>query len=122
MRENFSIILRDKRFVLGLLFLVVLVGFVLSSRNNPNPPDHGPGGAQESAIVSLLPITNVKGPYAIEYVETVNGVDHIKIADSSPSGREAALDWLRAQGVDIGRIDITFEDYSNPFVEVPRNE
>lgn len=122
MGEKFSTLLRDKRFILIGFCLIIVLVFVVSNANRPNPPDHGPGGAQESEIVSILPVTNVKGPYTIEYIETINGVDHIKITDSSPSGREAALDWLRAHDIDIGKLNIVFDEYNNPFTEVPVNE
>lgn len=67
-------------------------------------------------IIYSPPITDVKGPFTIEYLYTKNHVDYIKITDSSPQGRMNAMHWLRERGIDPTELNIKFDDFKNPLI------
>lgn len=106
-----------KRGIIAIIFVVLVLLFFVGKNqvSKPEPPDHGGG---EAEIVRILPETNISAPYTIEYITTVEGVDHIKISDSSPSGRQKAIEWLTAQGYEPSSVVIEYDEYTMPLNKV----
>ena len=71
----------------------------------------------ETPLIGLLPISDLAGPYKIDYGQskTRPGGSVIIIGISSPHGRANALKWIRQQGTDPTDLEIIYTDYSNPF-------
>lgn len=67
-------------------------------------------------IIDDLPYTAIGGPFQIDYGFT--GTDDsevfILIHNSTPSGRQNALQWIRDQGYDPTLLDIRYDEYENP--------
>lgn len=102
-----------------LISAVVLVSFVFvgggeNAKNGNNETAETEGGLPVHSILYNLPVTDINGPFTIEYLYTKDGVDYIKITDSSPQGRVNALHWLRERGIDPTELIIQFEDFKNP--------
>lgn len=93
----------------GVFFLSILS---LSNSTERRAPDHGPE-EMESQIAQYLPKTDISGPFTIEYIERRGRDDVIKISDSSPAGREAALSWLRANNINVGDVIIEYEGFQS---------
>ena len=74
----------------------------------------------QNSLVSLLPITDVSGPYSINYGSSEARKDGsvIIIGDSSPNGRVKAVKWLRDKGYKPGDIEIRYTDFVNPLAPV----
>jgi hypothetical protein len=71
---------------------------------------------KKTPIRKLIPRVDMFAPYAMDYgVEGNNYDTFIEIHDSSPVGREKALQWIRQQGYNPGDLDIRYLDYNNPF-------
>lgn len=76
-------------------------------------------GAQFEAnnpIVSLLPVTDITGPFSIDYGQSKTRPNDIflLVSDSSPSGRQNALKWISRHGYDPADFEIIFSDFTNP--------
>lgn len=67
-------------------------------------------------LAGKLPMYGIIKPFEIDYGKPKDGetVMPIIIRNSTPEGREAALDWIRQQGVEPAMLRITFEGYENP--------
>ena len=75
--------------------------------------------SKESPILDNLPISDVYGPFKIDYgiVDANTYRTFLTVSDSSPQGRYRALDWIRDQGQDPTDLEIRFPDFSNPLVQ-----
>lgn len=71
---------------------------------------------QKHPILKYLPYTQSTPPFSIDYglTDGVNGDLKLVISNSSPNGREAAIDWIRQHGEDPTNMNIVFQDFSNP--------
>ncbi len=85
-----------------------------STKNGNNETAETEEGLPVHEVLYSPPITDINGPFTIEYLYTKNSVDHIKIVDSSPQGRMNAIHWLREHGIDPTDLDIRFDDFTNP--------
>jgi hypothetical protein len=67
-------------------------------------------------IINSLPYTQESPPFTIDYglSQERKGDVFLIVSDSSPNGREAAVDWIRQQGLDPTNVDITFSGFVNP--------
>ncbi len=100
-----------------LVIAIVLVSLSFAGNNekdNNNETAETEGGIPTHEVFYSPPITDINGPFTIEYIYTKNGVDYIKIIDSSPQGRMNAMHWLRERGIDPTNLDIQFDDFVNP--------
>lgn len=99
----------------GFVVVLLLVTVLVQGDSSENIPAQEPelGGPTSSCIYGL-PQYNLTAPYTIEYLRTENNIDTIAIDNSSPEGRQEALDWLRAQDCDISSLNIVFADFINP--------
>lgn len=78
---------------------------------------------KESPIIESIPHTSVEGPFSIDYGANKSEgtyAIYIKISDSTPEGRVAALQWIREQGEDPTNYHINYEDFKNPLIGVDR--
>jgi len=66
-------------------------------------------------ITTLLPYTDINGPFTINYGVGSGGI-YLLISDSSPDGRAAAIRWISQQGYDPTKMDLRFSDFSNPLI------
>lgn len=79
----------------------------------------GLAASEETPLIKLLPVTEVVGPFTIDYGPSesrING-SFLEISDSSPKGRVAALNWIRERGSDPTDLEILYTDYENPLNE-----
>ncbi len=70
-------------------------------------------------LIALLPVTEILGPFTIDYGPSQsrkNGV-FLQISDSSPKGRQKALEWIRERGQDPTDLEIRYLDFTNPLEE-----
>lgn len=74
---------------------------------------------QNTPIIVDLPYVSIDGPFSIDY-----GISNerkyksfLDVNNSTPVGREAAIQWIRDSGYDPTDFDIRFRDYNNPLVE-----
>lgn len=69
-------------------------------------------------IVAKLPVADLLGPFSIDYgfSQIVEGGVFIQISDSSPKGRQKALQWIKDQGQDPTEYEISYSDFSNPLI------
>lgn len=103
--------------VSSFVVVVLLVGFFQlqsSHKKTPSPPVELGG---ESPLVNILPATDVTAPFTIKYVTTKNNVPSLEISDSTPIGREKALEWLYSRDYNPTQLDISFLDFLNPLVD-----
>jgi len=78
---------------------------------------------QQTPLIANLPVTDLYGPYKIDYgpsSDRSNGV-FIEISDSSPEGRDKALKWIRQQGQDPTDLEIRYIDFNNPLKPAPES-
>jgi hypothetical protein len=79
------------------------------------------GAAQEqkSPIITLLPYTDITAPFSVDYgpSDYREGDVVLIISNSTPSGRDAALRWIKQQGYDPKDLELVFEDYVNPLTQ-----
>jgi hypothetical protein len=71
---------------------------------------------EESPIVYNLPVTDIFGPFSIDYGPSAareNGV-YLTISDSSPEGRANAIKWIRQHNQDPTDLEIRYPDFVNP--------
>ncbi len=105
--------------VVVIISAIVLVSIVFIGGGNNDKKDSEKIAETEksqpvhSALYSPS-ITDVSGPFTIEYMYTKNRVDYIKVVDSSPQGRMNAIYWLRERGIDPTDLGIRFDDFTNP--------
>lgn len=70
---------------------------------------------EQNPIIEYLPYADVSGPFSIDYGFT-DPNDRFKffilISNATPEGRQKALEWIRAQGVDPSTLDIRYKDYT----------
>jgi hypothetical protein len=70
-------------------------------------------------ITSILPVNKfehlgVKGPFSIDFGYRTNQQLYLLISNSSPNGRQNALQYLRYNGYNTANYDIEFADYNSP--------
>lgn len=67
-------------------------------------------------IINSLPYSQDSPPFTIDYglSQERKGDVFLIVSDSSPNGREAAVDWVRQQGLDPTDVDIMFSGFTNP--------
>lgn len=67
-------------------------------------------------IITQLPYVDISGPFAIDYGYTGAGNTsiYLSIHDSTPHGRQGAIDWIKSQGFDPATLDIRFDGFNNP--------
>lgn len=71
---------------------------------------------KQAPVIELLPVTDIAGPFSIDYgpsEERKNGI-FLVVSDSSPEGRKNSLKWLRERGHDPTDLEIRFVDFDNP--------
>ncbi len=105
-------------FIIGIS-VILLFSFTLRKEGNNNPTNTDETAETEQSLPvhdSLFgpPITDINGPFTIEYMYTKDRVDYIKITDSSPQGRMNALHWLREHDINPTDLNIRFDDFTNP--------
>lgn len=73
----------------------------------------------ETPILSKLPVTDISGPFSIDYGGSGDREygSFLLVSDSSPKGRASALKWIKQQGVDPTDLEIKFADFYNPLTE-----
>ena len=71
---------------------------------------------EQYKIMNILPHTDISGPYKISYSYYGRDYTDIKvyISYSTPSGRKAALAWLKSKGYDPTTLNIAIRSYVNP--------
>lgn len=71
---------------------------------------------ERNPVLSFLPYTNESPPFTIDYGPSKErpGDIFLIISNSSPNGRQAALDWIRQQGQDPADMEIVFPGFVNP--------
>lgn len=74
---------------------------------------------EQTPLIRVLPITDINGPFSIDYgpSETRENGTFIEISDSSPESRVDALKWIRRQGEDPTNLEIRYSDFVNPLAE-----
>lgn len=75
-------------------------------------------------ILNSLPVTEILGPFSIDYGLSDSRKDGVflEISDSSPQGRVNALKWLRQNGQDPTDFEIRYSDFTNPLMTTGRPE
>lgn len=70
----------------------------------------------QNPLVEFLPYSQESPPFSIDYGPSKErkGDVFLLISDATPNGRQAALDWIRLQGVDPTDLEIFFSDFLNP--------
>lgn len=76
--------------------------------------------ANASPIIELLPKYDIAGPYSIDYGLEPNNHTFLLIGDSTPTGRQRALQWIRDSGFNPSELDIRFDDFTNPTLGAQR--
>lgn len=76
----------------------------------------------QNPLIEFLPYSQESPPFSIDYglSKERKGDIFLLISDSTPNGREAAMDWIRLQGVDPTDLEIYFSDFPNPLA--PKEE
>ncbi len=72
---------------------------------------------EKATIISKLPRITLVGPYRIDYgIQGKDNTSHpyLLISNSTPKGRQNALDWIRSEGSEPTDLDIRFPDFINP--------
>jgi hypothetical protein len=71
---------------------------------------------QKNPIIGRLPYTDLTGPFSIDYgpSPTRRNSVFLIISNSSPAGRQKALDWIRRHGQDPTNLEIRYYGFSNP--------
>lgn len=101
-------------FILLFSLIIFATGFINANKNETSkniPPSHDE--MQESPLVNILPHTNISAPYTIQYITSDKNTPVVSVSNSTPIGRERALDWLRSSGYNPTYLKIIFVDYSN---------
>lgn len=73
----------------------------------------------QTPLIKELPYTDINAPFSIDYGASPTrkyGVV-IYISNSTPYGRQAALKWIRQQGVNPSDLEIYYNDFTNPITE-----
>ena len=72
--------------------------------------------AARNPIINLLPVTEIEGPFSIDYgpSKTRPGSIFLLVSDSSPNGRVNAQKWIRQNGFDLTDFEIIYSDFINP--------
>lgn len=67
-------------------------------------------------IIKLLPRTSIDDYYRIDYESSPSDKTRARllISNSSPNGRQNALQWIKQQGYDPAELEIIFSDFQNP--------
>lgn len=65
----------------------------------------------EYPILSILPYQEVSGPFRIDYGFTSEGALFLEVSNSSPKGRQRAIDWIKSQGYNPAEYDIIYKDF-----------
>lgn len=70
----------------------------------------------QNPVLAFLPYSQESPPFNIDYGPSKDqqGGIFLIVSESSPNGRQAALDWIRQHGQDPTDLDITFTDFVNP--------
>ena len=75
---------------------------------------------RENPIARILPHFDINGPYTIDMLSATdrppNGI-YILVSNSTPEGRQSALEWIESQGYDLATLDIRFGDTPIPAQE-----
>jgi flagellar basal body-associated protein FliL len=101
--------------VIFSLFIIFIISLNLFSSSSDFTQDkESEEGGPSSKALHTLPITDINGPFTLEYLYTKNDVDYLKVSDSSPQGRMNALHWIRENGLDPTDLNVQFEDFTNP--------
>lgn len=77
----------------------------------------------KSPIITLLPFTDIAGPFSIDYGPSPDRKDGVFliVSDSSPEGRTNALRWIKQQGYDPTELEIRFYDFNSPLTPSESN-
>ena len=107
--------------VLGFISIVVMFYFTYLGTNQTKQSgtetsEREDWSVKHKVLFLNLPTTDIDGPFTLTYLYTKDGVDYVKVTDSSPRGRMNALHWLRQNGVDPTDINIQFDDFTNPLL------
>ena len=75
--------------------------------------------SKQYPLVDKLPYIDITGPFALDYGYTGkdNSDIYFIIHDSTPDGRQAALKWMRQQGLDPATLDLRYGEYKNPLTQ-----
>lgn len=75
--------------------------------------------AAKYPLMTKLPYVSVSGPFRIDfgYTGPNNSEVYFIIGNSTPSGRRAAISWIRSQGIEVEQLDLRFKDYTNPLTK-----
>ena len=67
-------------------------------------------------LIALLPVTEINGPFTLDYgpSETRDNGVFIEVSDSSPGGRKNAQKWMKERGMDPTDLEIRYTDFVNP--------
>ncbi|QQS20198.1 hypothetical protein IPL85_01965 [Candidatus Saccharibacteria bacterium] len=81
-----------------------------------NAENRGASFHAKNPIIELLPHYDISGPYTIDYGYVGAGSDKIflLIGNSTPTGRQKALQWIVDNGYSLAQLDIRFDDFTNP--------
>lgn len=79
---------------------------------------------ENNPLLAKLPHTEITGPFSINYSLTPSsdGRYTIFIQDSSPTGRQNAIAWIRNQGFNPSELLIIFADFKNPLNGEAQND
>ena len=74
---------------------------------------------EQTPLIKELPYTDINAPFSIDYGASPTrkyGVI-IYISDSTPRGRQLALNWIKQQGANPTDLEIYYNDFTNPITE-----
>ena len=78
------------------------------------------GGAlrTKNPIIKKLPVSNISGPYKIDYGYNYDDSTklYLIISYASPNGRQKALHWLKENNVNLTTQEIVFDGFANPIL------
>lgn len=71
---------------------------------------------KQNPILKYLPYTQDSPPFTIDFGPSNNGNGDmlLLVSNSSPNGRQAAIDWIRQHGEDPTNMQIIFSDFISP--------
>ncbi|MDO8336607.1 MAG: hypothetical protein Q7T74_07605 [Candidatus Saccharibacteria bacterium] len=108
------IIIAIALFILVALVSITIINSGDSTKKNKDEIAETEKSLPVHRIFYSPPVTDINGPFTLEFMYKKNNVDYIKITDSSPQGRMNAMHWLRTRGVDPTDLSIRFDDFKNP--------
>ena len=98
--------------VVVLVFALIIILIASSSKEQQTFIEED---THEQGSESFVLVNDVLGPFtAIFLGNTESGNFRISITNSSPEGREKAIEWFKDQGYSLSEMSVDFADFQNP--------